>query len=375
MLTVRELRDLLLEDGIELVAGYENIDCIIDYLNVQEIDRKSSWTRKNGFIMTTFKDFENVDNIILQLEWYHKMSVSAVGFHAAIHSDSYTSALIVSKANELNLPLFRIPSHLPYYHIFEKVNTYLKEQSEKENLEIRELREKMIDTVLDDHDPSQIIRILGEYLRVPVVHLDQFRHMKSIYPANYTNQEIENILQHINENEYHAIQEASLNQNKIAEAYYTTTSQKITFKIYPLKSGIYFIGFLLVCLIKNNPLHEQAINSAINALLLDATKNHAINQYLKNQDIALLEDIIKGNTEEIKEEKLSFPVKSTKQLLLWETEDQLDMEKKFLIMDSILREEFDIYFLWIFENHIIGLMTKPIDSSMIENLQENIPKG
>ncbi|HLR74557.1 MAG TPA: helix-turn-helix domain-containing protein, partial [Virgibacillus sp.] len=179
----------------------------------------------------------------------------------------------------------------------------------------------------------------------------------------------------INENEYHAFQEASLNQNKIAEAYYTTTSQKITFKIYPLKSGIYFIGYLLVCLIKNNPLHEQAINSAINALLLDATKNHAINQYLKNQDIALLEDIIKGNTEEIKEEKLSFPVKSTKQLLLWETEDQLDMEKKFLIMDSILREEFDIYFLWIFENHIIGLMTKPIDSSMIENLQENIPKG
>src|SRR5699024_5301944 len=176
-------------------------------------------------------------------------------------------------------------------------------------------------------------------------------------------------------NEYHAFQEASLNQNKIAEAYYTTTSQKITFKIYPLKSGIYFIGYLLVCLIKNNPLHEQAINSAINALLLDATKNHAINQYLKNQDIALLEDIIKGNTEEIKEEKLSFPVKSTKQLLLWETEDQLDMEKKFLIMDSILREEFDIYFLWIFENHIIGLMTKPIDSSMIEKLQENIPKG
>src|SRR5699024_10136785 len=139
----------------------------------------------NGFIMTTFKDFENVDNIILQLEWYHKMSVSAVGSHAAIHSDSYTSALIVSKANELNLPLFRIPSHLPYYYRIEKVNTYLKEQSEKEKLEIRELREKMIDTVLDDHEPSQIIRILGEYLRLPVVHLDQFRHMKSIYTANY----------------------------------------------------------------------------------------------------------------------------------------------------------------------------------------------
>lgn len=81
MATVRDLQQALLKDGITLVAGQDGVDRMIDYITVQEFSFKSSRIHKNGFIMTTFYGFKNLDEIIQHFEWYVSTEVSAIGFH------------------------------------------------------------------------------------------------------------------------------------------------------------------------------------------------------------------------------------------------------------------------------------------------------
>src|SRR5690625_980826 len=102
MLTVKEFKELVSGDNIKLIAGENGLDNTIDYLNVQEIAQRSSWVRKNGLIMTTFNAFQDLDSILLQLEWYADLKTSAIGVHSAIHSTIPKD--ISDKANELALP-------------------------------------------------------------------------------------------------------------------------------------------------------------------------------------------------------------------------------------------------------------------------------
>lgn len=370
MLTIGKFQELFAKDGIELVAGHQKINQKIDYINVQEIDRKSSWTRKNGFVMTTFKDFEDVEQILTQLEWYLQMNISGVGFHTAIHKDTEVAQLIIEKAVQIDLPLFRIPSNIPYYYIFDKVNNYISEQSLSNQEELRKMREKMIHTILDEKDSKRIIHILGEYLDTPVIYLERSGKIKSLYSASYHEEEIKNILQRIKKSNEKAFGRRKIieNDNKVLKDH-TNSPDSLSFTMHPLKNGMYFIGYLLVGNKTDCPYYNLAIKHTINTLLLHERNSQVINQYLKNQDIIILEKLVEGHVTDDFEKEINFPIQSVKQLMIWDISDKLDMEEKYLLMDSLLQNVLDVYFLWIYKGRIICLFTEQVDQILEDELK------
>src|SRR5690625_1778881 len=84
MITVKEMAQLVEQDGIKLITGSRGLDKVIDYINVQEIAGKSPWIRPNGCILTTFDNFTSMNQIIEHLEWYLEKGISAIGFHTAL---------------------------------------------------------------------------------------------------------------------------------------------------------------------------------------------------------------------------------------------------------------------------------------------------
>lgn len=364
ILTVKEFSEVFSKDNFKLVAGKERKNNKIEYLNVQEIDRKSSWLRKHGLIMTTFKDFNSVDRILRQLEFYNDMKVSAVAMHLAIHKK--VPKEIIGKADELSLPLITIPSNLPYYFIFEKVNKYIQSEADNLRKQVDEINESMLRIVLEEKDAKEIIIMVGKFIKTPIFLLNDRMEMTDAWPGNeYSVSEIRNLSNKMIEQDAELVNQCKMERRYKTTPVYAAGSCSMAFTIFPLINDKLFLGYLVIGISENKYRHfEILIKHAITALLLDGMRTNSIKQFVKNRDIILLEEVINGRVSDINPSEFTFPVLKVKKLMVVDTNVE-NMREILFLLEEIFKEENQETFICILENQIIGLLTEEANKDML----------
>ncbi|UUI05615.1 helix-turn-helix domain-containing protein [Oceanobacillus jeddahense] len=371
MLTVKEFSEVFSKDNFKLIAGIEGKNNTIEYLNIQEIDRKSSWLRKHGLIMTTFKDFNSVDRILRQLEFYNDMNVSAVAMHLAMHKE--VPKKIIEKADELGLPLITIPSNLPYYFIFEKVNKYIQSEADNLRKQVDEINDSMLRIVLEEKDAKEIIVMVGKFIKTPIYLLNDRMQMTNAWAGDkYSLSELRNLSNQMIDKDAELVKQCKLERKYKTTPVYFIGSKSIAFTVFPLINDKLFLGYLVVGISEKKYRHyEVLIKHAITALLLDGMRTNSIKQFIKNKDITLLEEVIHGHISNVNISEFTFPVSKVTQLMIIDT-DVENIRNILFLLEDIFKEENQETFICILENQIIGLLT---EGSSVDILCERILKN
>ncbi|WP_431803306.1 PucR family transcriptional regulator [Halobacillus andaensis] len=370
MLTVQEMADLTLEKGIELVGGKKGLNRKIEYINVQEIAGKSTWMKHNGFILTTFNDFKDKDTILDQVKWYKEKRVSAIGFHLAVHTDIPKE--VINLANDIALPIFKIPSHVPYYYIFERVNEKIYKQSETLKEQINKVNEGMLNAVLLEKESFHIVHKMGEFLQTPIILLSSSLEMNAMWsnPA-FSRRLLYDVVQEMIKTEAGTFKNCKYHNHIAYSKDYKIGDKKLPFSIFPLRNGLDFFGYLIVAMPNHNfTNYELVINHGITALKLDGMKKNATKQFFKSQDTKLFESIFQGGEkEDISPARFNFPVHTINQLFIAETSEVASIKEHYLNIEACVVEHSQHYFLWINNNQIYGLLSDKAAESLKMNLK------
>lgn len=373
MITVNKLKMLLAEDDIVLTAGENGLHKMIEFINVQELAQKSSWMKRNGFILTTFNDFEDTSSILEQIQWYAQMEASGVGFHTAKHREIPVE--IIDFANKNHFPIFKIPSDYPYYRIYERVNDYLHKESEKLKEQIDKVSESMLNAVLLEKETHHIIHMMGNFLNVPVIYLNEDLETNSMWSSqSYSRSGINNVIKEMLSKEGQLFETCKISRIYQESSFYKVGDTNLSFTIFPLRNGTGFFGYLLAAIPrKEYSFYEVVIKHGITALLLDALKKNATKQFIKNQDIQLFEQIFcGGGVRDLDLDSIHYPVTKLKQIFIAETSDISIIKDQFLRLETIIHDRAQQELMWISGNRIIGLLTFPASHKIKEAVAKEL---
>ncbi|WP_099159541.1 helix-turn-helix domain-containing protein [Virgibacillus ndiopensis] len=365
MVTVKEFAKELLHEDIELIAGDSDnaLKGIIEYLSVQELSNKTSRIKENGFIMTTFNAFADIDHIVNHLEWFKNKGVSAVGFHTAVYRT--VPKEVIEYCISHVLPLFFIPSEIAYSVLFDRFNQLLNKKDNKKIEEVNKLNEKMMESVFLDKDMDYIVNLIGNYIGNTVVFLDtDFRSIALWKNRTTLSEDVDTLLKNILENQQNVLIEARL-YNKIINV--DIGDQKIT--LIPIFSKSKFYGLLLVGNEnKSGKLSQEVIKHGITALKLLADKKTAAMDYQKSEDIRVFENIFKEKSKPADASDLYININKIKYLLLAEPMEIENIDKAFQRIDYVLNCDDRNGLVWILDKKIIGIAQNEVDIDILEKL-------
>lgn len=297
MITVKHLVSELEKENIKLVAGRDHLDRKITYVTSLELTEKTSRIKENGFVLTTFHAFKDINQIVDHLEWLLEIGISALGFHTA--SIKTLPKEVIDFSNTHSLPMFEIPAETPYYIIFDQYNRLKNEKENEWITEINKLNEKLMESVLLEKDLNSIVKVIGEHINHFVCVLDPYFDLIAYWKKkDQTRNEIKHLIDLI----------ISQNKENVLKVRFTSRETTITvneasftnFKVFPLFSKQNFLGYMLInqegiC----DKYSEEVINNGIRALSLAAHNKNTILNYQKRKDMKLFESIFHGETTDI----------------------------------------------------------------------------
>ncbi|MBT2571322.1 PucR family transcriptional regulator [Planococcus sp. ISL-110] len=375
MITVKKMVDVLKDDGIQLFAGEKGIESPVDYVNVQELDREREWYKTNGFILTTFNAFKEVNRILDRLDWFKKIGVSAVGFNVVVFKE--IPQPIIERANQLGLPLFYIPEEIPYHLLFERFNTLLAAETNHIKEEIQSINENMLEAVVMEKDTHHIIQMIGKFLNVPVCYLDETLEVLSYWNGStFSKTEILEVVKNqILSNDKDLFLETSLFKSPKESSRVVIAGKSISFTIIPLSRQKDFYGFLMVGTTKDKVVfNEVIIKHGVTALIIDAIRRSAITKYQKTQDILLIESIFKNEIHTpINAQSFSFNVEQIKFIFVAETTDLSKKNEFFDFLYQLLNYWDSRSLVWLFENKVVGITFQQIPETILEKATKKHP--
>lgn len=357
MITVQMLHDVLTKEGITLVAGEGGLDKAIQYLTVQEFFLKSSRLKKNGFVMGTFNAIPNNQELELlaHLRWYAESNVSGIGYHTVFQRDIPIE--LINFGNQENIPVFSIPTDIPYHYLFEQYNELVY----RENMRLKDktdiLNKSIMEALVLEKESHFIIQEFGKYLQVPVLYLDPELRVVSLWAGSLSRTEIKEWLEDVKE---HYVQELQniWHTNKHSEI---TVFEKVrhlqSVFIVPLQSKLNFFGFLVFdAQCSNVPFLDTVTNNTSTALILDAIRKNQIREFQKTKDIRLFEDIFfNNNATSISLQNFYFDVTKLNHVLIAEPKLSKNLKNCYQWIFDQLDEDSDCL-LWISDKKIIGIL-------------------
>ncbi|MEH7502728.1 helix-turn-helix domain-containing protein [Neobacillus drentensis] len=357
MVTVSNLEQALLKDGITLIAGQEGLGRMIDYLTVQEFSFKSSRIHKNGFIMTTFYGFKNIDEIIQHFEWYVKTEVSGVGFHTVIHRE--IPQKLIDFANETKIPLFVIPCEIPYHFIYEKYNNLIYQETSKLKNSIEKLNQSILDALVLEKDIHFIIQSIGKYLRVPIIYLNKDMDILSLWtPGPVSRFDLRSWLEGLIAN-YHELFETVRRTNKfITERHLHKINQSNSVVIIPLSNNLSFYGYLLI-VNQEEPVAFQDIilKNTVTALILDAIKKNQTIEFQKNKDIRLLEDIFLNKRKDaLNTDDFYYEINRLHSIVIAKPADSSLLKQSYQLLKKHIEKTDKNALVWLMDRTVIALL-------------------
>lgn len=373
MVLVRDLQQALFKDGITLIAGETGLNRKIDYLTVQEFSFKTSRLHKNGFVMTTFYGFTNMDEIIDHFAWYVEIEVSAIGFHTAIYSE--IPEKLIELANETEIPLFHIPSNVPYHLIYERYNHLIDEETNKLKNSIDKLNQSMLDALVLEKDIHFIIQSLGKYLGVPIIYLNKELELLSLWNTRAVSRvDLRNWADQFIVNYVNLFETARLSNQLIEERDLHKVSQIKSILMIPLSNSLSFYGYLLI-LNQTEPVPFQDIilKNTVTALILDAIKKNQTLEFQKNKDIKQFEEIfLHKNVSEVRGEDFFYDINKLHSILMVEPDQSSDLKQCYQFIKKYIDETDRNALVWVMERKIIALLQMEFQNKIPNHLNMKI---
>jgi PucR family transcriptional regulator, purine catabolism regulatory protein len=166
--TVSELLEMECMKGSELLAGSGGLDRTITGLNIVEVPDVWRWLRGGELLFSSgFPWRENPARLADVLTALDRVAVSAIAFKLG----QYLAALpdeVLATADDLSLPVLRLPAGLPYRDVIEPVYKRLSDVRETIFERSLEVKQKFTRFGLDDQSIEKIAAAFAREVSRPV---------------------------------------------------------------------------------------------------------------------------------------------------------------------------------------------------------------
>lgn len=366
MISVGRLLNNLHSYNVNLIAGKEGVQNIIEYLSIQESPLKSERIRKNGLIMSTLQSFLNTKEVIDHIKWLISIEIKAIAIHLVIIKK--VPQEIIDFCNTNSLPLMTIPENVPYSDFFSVYNQLLQEDSDKTRSEIELINTNLLKAVASGKGPETILKTMSEQLASTIVFIDKWENIKYVQSTSqYNNWDIEGSVEHT------VLRDSDFIKSNFSEdiaVNYTLdiNNMMIPFNLFPIISENEYYGSILIEMKPTSSLlFKMIIKYGKTALLLDLARKQTLEKYLKNDDMKYLESLFKpAKTVEKKDyHELSPLIKGENIIYVFTLENfkELNLAYDFLYND---RQEGSL--IWIFNQEIIYISSFLLKQNIMDEL-------
>jgi len=169
-ISVREALELPELHSLEVIAGKSGLDREIRDVTVLEVPDPFYWLKGGELLLTTFYGIR--ENESAQAELLTKVAPIAAGICFNPGAGTALAPRIINVAEELSLPLLRMPGDMPYAEVIRTVlqailnrRAYLLSRS-------TEINSMLINTILNGADSKEVVSTLARLVKNPVVLLD-----------------------------------------------------------------------------------------------------------------------------------------------------------------------------------------------------------
>jgi len=145
------LRDILNVDllaGAEVIAGEAGMDCVITSVNVMEVPDIVDWVRPGELLLTTaYSLSNNIEAFNTLLPIFSEKGVCGMGIKTKRYIDELPES-VIETANRLAFPIIRIPQDVSYGDLMKQVFTFIIGEQTRLLEKINEFNNQIRDIML-----------------------------------------------------------------------------------------------------------------------------------------------------------------------------------------------------------------------------------
>ncbi|MFS0840995.1 PucR family transcriptional regulator [Paenibacillus sp. 1P03SA] len=182
--TVKNLLDMPLFQGAEVLAGAQGLSNEIFYVDCMETPDLTGWLRPNELILTTGYSFRFEPSMLCRLlDEMHRVGGSAVGIKTKRYlQEVHPEAIELS--NRYGIPLFDIPLDVPFMDMTRSIMDQILQRQAYLLKEVQEVNQQFTGMVLN-RKFSELVILIGKLLRCEVAILNRDGEVES-GTAEYT---------------------------------------------------------------------------------------------------------------------------------------------------------------------------------------------
>jgi len=169
---VKDVYDLLREDGVKLVAGENGLNRMVNSISVTEVDDPYRWLIGGEMILTTLFMFKNREEKIYFISKLNDSGCACVAIHPGYQLKFLVENYILEIGDKLQFPIFILPQEMPYVRIFNKVYEAILNKKEILLKKSAEITYMMTKTLIADGNIHDIILKLHKILNKSIFFLN-----------------------------------------------------------------------------------------------------------------------------------------------------------------------------------------------------------
>jgi purine catabolism regulator len=155
----------------KVLAGRRNLDNIIEQIDIIESPFQENWDAKNCLFLTSFyASVNNIQEHIRTVEKLFEKGCSALCFQS-LHLSELDSR-VIQRAEELGLPLIKIPASISYSKIITSITKSIQGQKAYQLLGNQEAYQKIMKIIGPYGGLEDATKALTQFINYPVVIID-----------------------------------------------------------------------------------------------------------------------------------------------------------------------------------------------------------
>ena len=201
------LRDILNVDllaGAEVIAGETGMDNEITSVNVMEVPDIVDWVRPGELLLTTaYSISDNLEEFNTLLPKFSQKGVCGLGIKTKRYINELPES-VIQTANQLDFPIIRIPPDVSYGDLMKEVFSYIIGEQTLLLEKINEFNNQIRDIMLRRGDMEEFAELMSQTMHAPTLISDQVHKsfvfhaedqtwgdiLKRVFPATINNTSI-----------------------------------------------------------------------------------------------------------------------------------------------------------------------------------------
>lgn len=288
-ITVRDLLNIKEYRNAIVIAGEKGLDREVHHINVMETPDIADWLSTAELLLTTgYTMRDNPTESMLEIVQtiYDK---NCAGLAIKTKFTGPVDESVVELANKLEVPLILLPNDIPFIELFTPIIQTLTDQQIQLRKYYQNIHDIFIELELNGGSFQGISDMILKLVGLPSIILD----------------EAFNLLTSANENinlDFEIVKKKIKSQNADIIHYIDFENSDYIIRKVHLKSTI--IGYILIKLDwsdEDNEMINIVLDHASTAIMLEISKQRAINEYHADLDNMFFIDITSGNIKSVEE--------------------------------------------------------------------------